>query len=291
MTDADVDGSHIRTLLLTFFFRQMPELIEKGYLYIAQPPLYKVKRGQAENYLKNDAALEAYLQQVVQDDGQVHMAKGVLTGEDLRKKIEESGHVVELMQALARRVPFAMVESAAMSNLFGGGSVEGFVRVLNYFMPGATPWKAEKTETGIAVSRTVRSVVEHFLLDEKWLGSREGKEIAAYHPTLKADYSEPAKFVRKGVEVAIATPGQLYNTVMDIARKGLSIQRFKGLGEMNPEQLWETTLDSTKRTLLRVNVSDAADADEAFSTLMGDVVEPRRDFIQSNALRVVNLDV
>ncbi len=291
MTDADVDGSHIRTLLLTFFYRQMPQLIEKGYLYIAQPPLYKVKRGQSENYLKNDAALEEYLQKVGLDEAELHMANGVLKGEALKKKVEESAHIVELMQALSRRVPFAMVESAAMSNLFGGGPLGGFVAVLNYLMPGLSPWKAEKTEAGIAVSRTVRSVVEHVLLDEKWMTSREAKELAAYHPTLKTDYAAPAKFTRKGVEQQITTPGQLYNTVMDIARKGLSIQRFKGLGEMNPEQLWETTLDSTKRTLLRVNVHDAADADEAFSILMGDIVEPRRDFIQANALKVTNLDV
>ena len=291
MTDADVDGSHIRTLLLTFFYRQMPQLIEKGYLYIAQPPLYKVKRGQAETYLKNDAALEQYLQHVALDEAELTMAKGALKGESLQKKVKESAHIVDLMQSLSRRVPFAMVEAATMSNLFGGSPLGGFVAVLNYLMPGISPWKAEKTEGGIAVSRTVRSVVEHVLLDEKWMNSREAKELAAYHPTLKDDYAAPATFSRKGVDVAVATPGQLYTTVMDIARKGLSIQRFKGLGEMNPEQLWETTLDATKRTLLRVNVNDAADANEAFSILMGDIVEPRRDFIQANALKVTNLDV
>ena len=291
MTDADVDGSHIRTLLLTFFYRQMPQLIEKGYLYIAQPPLYKVKRGGSENYLKNDEALEQYLQTVALDDAELVMASGTLKGEALKKKVEESARIVDIMQQMARRVPFAMVESAALANLFNGGAIEGFVKVLNYFMPGATPWKAEKTDNGIAVSRTVRSVVEHVLLDEKWLTSREAKELAAYHATLKSDYAAPAKFIRKGSEIQVATPGQLYRSVMEIARKGLSVQRFKGLGEMNPEQLWETTLDASKRTLLRVNVNDAADADEAFSILMGDVVEPRRDFIQANALKVTNLDV
>ena len=291
MTDADVDGSHIRTLLLTFFYRQMPELIAKGYLYIAQPPLFKVKRGQSETYLKNAEALDEYLRTVALDEAELHLASGKLTGEPLAKKILDTSKIVELMQALTRRVPLAMVEAAALSNLFGGGAVAGFEKVLNHLSPGITPWKAEKTDAGVTVTRTVRSVVEHVLLDAKWLQSREGKELAAIHATLKADYAEPARFIRKGVEVTVNTPGELQKAVIDIGRKGLSTQRFKGLGEMNPEQLWETTLDPKARTLLQVTVNDAADADEAFSTLMGDVVEPRRDFIQSNALKVVNLDV
>ncbi len=291
MTDADVDGSHIRTLLLTFFYRQMPELIARGYLYIAQPPLYKVKRGQSETYLKNAEALEEYLRAVALDEAELVLASGKLTGEALAKKVLDNSKIVEMMQVLTRRVPMPMVEAAALSNLFGGGKVEEFEKTLNRLSPGLTPWKAEKTEAGIAVSRTVRSVVEHVLLDAKWLGSREGKELATIHATLKADFSAPAKFTRKGVEVSVNTPAELYKAIIDIGRKGLSSQRFKGLGEMNPEQLWETTLDPKARTLLQVTVNDAADADEAFSTLMGDVVEPRRDFIQSNALKVVNLDV
>jgi DNA gyrase subunit B len=291
MTDADVDGSHIRTLLLTFFYRQMPELIAKGYLYIAQPPLYKVKRGQSETYLKNAEALENYLQNVALDEAELVMASGKLSGESLAKKIADSARIVELMEPMARRVPMVMIEAAALSNLFAGGSVKEFEKILNQLSAAATPWKAEKTEAGITVARTVRSVVEHVLLDAKWLGSREGKELASIYPTLKADYASPAKFTRKGVEATVSTPGELYKTVMDIGRKGLTSQRFKGLGEMNPEQLWETTLDPKARTLLQVSVNDAADADEAFSTLMGDIVEPRRDFIQNNALKVVNLDV
>ena len=285
MTDADVDGSHIRTLLLTFFYRQMPQLIDKGYLYIAQPPLYKAKRGQSETYLKNDEALEEFLQNIIMDEAELHLASGTLKGADLKKKVEEAAKIEALMTALSRKVPMAMVEAAALSNLFGGGKLEGFLKVLNFLMPGIDPWKAEKTDTGIAVARTVRSVVEHVLLEDKWLASREAKELAALHTSIKADFAEPVKFIRKGSETLINTPGQLYRAVIEQGRKGLSIQRFKGLGEMNPEQLWETTLDSTKRTLLKVTINDAADADEAFSTLMGDIVEPRRDFIQANALK------
>ncbi len=291
MTDADVDGSHIRTLLLTFFYRQMPELIAKGYLYIAQPPLFKVKRGSSETYLKNAEALEEYLRGVALDEAELTLASGKLAGDALKKKIEDNAKIVELMESLSRRVPFAMVEAAALSNLFGGGAVAGFEKVLNFLSPGVTPWKAEKKEEGVSVTRTVRSVVEHVNLDAKWLGSREGRELAGIHATLKADYASPAKLVRKGQEYTINTPGELARTVSEIGRKGLTTQRFKGLGEMNPEQLWETTLDPTARTLLQVTVNDAADADEAFSTLMGDIVEPRRDFIQTNALKVVNLDV
>ncbi len=287
MTDADVDGSHIRTLLLTFFYRQMPQLIERGYLYIAQPPLYKAKRGQAETYLKNDDALEEYLQNIIMDDSELQLASGTLRGAELKTKVEEAAKIEALMTVLARRAPMAMVEAAALANLFGGGALPEFVKILNRLSPGIDPWKAEKTETGIAVVRTVRSVLEHVLLDEKWLNSRDGKELATYHGMLSTDFAGPVTFIRKGVETAISTPGQLYRSVIEQGKKGMSIQRFKGLGEMNPEQLWETTLDSSKRTLLQVTVHDAADADEAFSTLMGDIVEPRRDFIQTNALKAM----
>ena len=288
MTDADVDGSHIRTLLLTFFYRQMPELIEKGYLYIAQPPLYKVKRGQSETYLKNEEALEEYLMTAALDDSSLKTANGdVLSGSTLEARVKDASRIVTHMQALSRRVPIAMVEAATLANLFNGGKLEGFVLTLNGLSLDGGGWKAEKTETGISVSRTVRSVVEHVTLDEKWLQSREGKELAAAHPQLMKDYSAPSVYTRKGVEYQVFTPGDLYRSVMESGKKGMSYQRFKGLGEMNPEQLWETTLDATKRTLLRVNVHDASDADEAFSTLMGDIVEPRRDFIQNNALKAM----
>ena len=292
MTDADVDGSHIRTLLLTFFYRQMPELIEKGYLYIAQPPLYKIKRGQSEMYLKNDEALEEYLMTAALDDAALKTEKGeMITAAALEARVAEAARLVGLMQPLSRRVPLTMVEAAMFANLFAGGKIENFTLALNGLSRDGGGWNAERAESGVQVSRTVRSVVEHVVLEEKWLQSREGKELAAAHGQLLKDYAVPSIFIRKGAEIQVRTPAELHKAVMDSGKKGMSVQRFKGLGEMNPEQLWETTLDATKRTLLRVNVNDAADADEAFSTLMGDIVEPRRDFIQNNALKVINLDV
>ncbi|MBN8543396.1 MAG: DNA topoisomerase (ATP-hydrolyzing) subunit B [Alphaproteobacteria bacterium] len=285
MTDADVDGSHIRTLLLTFFYRQMPELIEKGYLYIAQPPLYKLKRGQQETYLKNDEALEAFLTSSALDDAEMRVGGTVISSADLQARVQEATRLTKLMQAMSRRVPLAMVEAATLSHLFAGGKLEAFTHVLNSLSADGGGWKAEKAENGVTVSRTVRSVVEHVLLEDKWLQSREAKELGAAHGQIMKDYASPSTFVRKANEYSVRTPTELHKAVMESAKKGMSIQRFKGLGEMNPEQLWETTLDATKRTLLRVNVHDASDADEAFSTLMGDIVEPRRDFIQNNALK------
>jgi DNA gyrase subunit B len=285
MTDADVDGSHIRTLLLTFFYRQMPELIEKGYLYIAQPPLYKLKRGQQETYLKNDEALEAFLTSSALDDAEMRVGGAVLSSADFQARVQEATRLTKLMQAMSRRVPLAMVEAATLSHLFAGGKLEAFTHVLNTLSHDGGGWKAEKSDNGITVSRTVRSVVEHVVLEDKWLQSREAKELGGAHAQLMKDYSQPSTFLRKGNEYNVRTPTELHKAVMESAKKGMSIQRFKGLGEMNPEQLWDTTLDATKRTLLRVNVHDASDADEAFSTLMGDIVEPRRDFIQNNALK------
>ena len=296
MTDADVDGSHIRTLLLTFFYRQMPELIEKGYLYIAQPPLYKVKRGQTETYLKNDAALENYLLTAALDDAELRTGSdtvqlSTIPPEALAETMQTAKQFVALTTALTRRVPLVMVEAAALSNLFAKGDVGAFEKTLNALNGAEVKWKAEKTDSGITVARTVKSVVEHVVLEEKFLASREGRELAEMHASLARDYAKPMALVRRGVEYPVRTPGDLYRAVIESGKKGLSIQRFKGLGEMNPEQLWDTTLDPERRTLLRVNVHDASDADEAFSTLMGDIVEPRRDFIQANALKVINLDV
>jgi DNA gyrase subunit B len=290
MTDADVDGAHIRTLILTFFYRQMPELIEKGYLYIAQPPLYKVKRGQSETYLKNDAALEQYLTTTGLDEAVLSNGKDQWQGDVLRKHVEKAAQLSASMMALSRRVPMAIIEAATLTNLFGTGDVGAFTVKLNE-AAGGNHWNVKKTEAGIAVERTVRSVAEHYLLEDKWLNSKEARDISADYADWSTIYSANLTYSRKMQEISISTPHQLYTAVQDIGKKGMSIQRFKGLGEMNPEQLWDTTLNPEIRTLLQVTVDDTAQAEEAFSTLMGDVVEPRRDFIQENALKVINLDI
>ncbi|MBA4274092.1 MAG: DNA topoisomerase (ATP-hydrolyzing) subunit B [Alphaproteobacteria bacterium] len=290
MTDADVDGAHIRTLILTFFYRQMPELIEKGYLYIAQPPLYKVKRGQSETYLKNDAALEKYLITTGLDEAVLSNGSKQWQGYELRAIVEQAAVLSESMTALSRRVPMAIVEAAALTNLFGAGDVAAFEAKINA-TADTNKWTVRKSDAGIVVERTVRSVAEHYLLEDKWLHSKEARDISSQFAEWSSIYGEGLTYNRKAQEIAVHSPHQLYTAVQDIGKKGLSVQRFKGLGEMNPEQLWETTLNPEIRTLLKVTVDDSAQAEEAFSTLMGDVVEPRRDFIQENALKVSNLDI
>ena len=300
MTDADVDGAHIRTLLLTFFYRQMRELIDKGYLYIAQPPLYKLKRGSHEVYLKDDAALEEHLITSALEEATLTLSDGKkLSGDSLRKHVQAASDVSHHIKNLARRIPLHIIEAASLVDLFNLERAPEqtmkllpvFIAKMNELAPDSGGWTCKPGASGFTVSRTLRSVEEYYLLDEKLFMSREARELSAHAELLTGMYAKPAAFSRKGVEVAIGSPHRLYETVIDIGKKGITIQRFKGLGEMNPEQLWETTLDPTKRTLLQVKVDHADDAEEIFSTLMGDVVEPRRDFIQNNALKVANLDV
>ncbi len=299
MTDADVDGSHIRTLLLTFFYRQMPQLIERGYLYIAQPPLYKIKRGSHETYLKDDAALVAYLTESALDECTLRLHDGeVLSGAALAERIRLAAEFSALIKALSRRIPAVVIEAASLVDLFDLNVTEDvalakitlFTDKLNALTNGN--WQCKLTEAGIVASRVTRGVEERHVLDEKLCNSREARELHANAAAIVQQYSHSVTLCRKGgAEIAALTPTQLYDAVMDIGKKGTVINRFKGLGEMNPEQLWETTLNPESRTLLRVEVKHAEDAEEVFTTLMGDVVEPRRDFIISNALKVSNLDV
>jgi DNA gyrase subunit B len=299
MTDADVDGSHIRTLLLTFFFRQMPQLIDKGYLYIAQPPLYKVKRGQSETYLKDEAALNEYVIVGALDEATLTPAQGAaLTGESLRTVVDRMFKLSSAMDTLNRRLPVAVVEAAALSNFFNTSedevpaAIKRFEQQLNSGGNIHAPWTVSAGDAGVNVSRTLRGVGEHYLLDEKLFISKEARALAEAHAEIAALFGgEGAKYVRKGQELSIRSPFALRQTVLELGRKGISSQRFKGLGEMNPGQLWETTLTPDNRTLLQVTIDDIAEAEDAFSTLMGDVVEPRRDFIQANALKVSNLDI
>jgi len=301
MTDADVDGAHIRTLLLTFFYRQMPELIEHGHLYIAQPPLYRVARGQAAQggvYLKDDRALERHLVDEGVKDASLALADGrVAEGESLRTLIDEARRARALLDAIARRYDPRVVEQGAILGALEStpetapALAEALARRLDE-LAGEQVWSGEAAADGsLRLHRRRRRVSETHALDAALLRSSEARQLAQLAPSLRASYAMPATLKRKAEEAQIKGPLDLVDAILGFGRKGLTVQRYKGLGEMNPDQLWETTLDPTVRTLLRVTVKESDDAEEVFSTLMGDVVEPRRDFIQQNALNVVNLDV
>lgn len=304
MTDADVDGAHIRTLLLTFFFRQMPELIEKGYLYIAQPPLYRAKRGQSEVYLKDERAMEEYLIDGGLGDSVLRLASGAqVGGADLRALVDTARNVRNLVNPLTRRAPLKLIEQAAIAGalnpalLTDGAAGQAMadalaVRLNALEIPLEQGWSGAWAEgEGLTFSRTLRGVTETHGLDAAVLRSQEARKLAEMAATLRETFDQPATLLVKDKETRIDGAVALISAIMDQGKKGISIQRYKGLGEMNPEQLWETTLDPQARSLLQVKVAHVDEAEEVFSTLMGDVVEPRRDFIQTNALKVSNLDV
>jgi DNA gyrase subunit B len=305
MTDADVDGSHIRTLLLTFFFRQMPELIAKGYLYIAQPPLYRVKRGNArERYLKDDRALEDYLVGAALADLTVQLADGLMLPEDaLRDLVDKVRGIRPNIEALARKAgSMAVIEQAAVAGALSTALVNDQVKAaeaagivaqrLNR-LGGEAGWRGEALgQGGYALIRSRRGVTHRHRLDGDLLKSTEARKVDGLASELTHFFGEAGRAYERQKETRVLTgPMALFDAVMELGRRGMTIQRYKGLGEMNPEQLWETTLDPTRRTLLQVRVNHADQAEEVFSTLMGDIVEPRREFIQENALKVSNLDV
>ncbi|HYD31435.1 MAG TPA: DNA topoisomerase (ATP-hydrolyzing) subunit B [Azospirillaceae bacterium] len=310
MTDADVDGSHIRTLLLTFFYRQMPELIERGYLYIAQPPLYRIKRGNSrERYLKDDRALEDYLIEQGAEDVSVTLHDGTLVmGEDLKALVDQLRNARHQLDALARKTgSLAVVEQAAIAGALSvrliteadlaaelSHIVARRLNALEGVTEGApSAWRGEAMmDGGFALARTRRGVTHRHVLDTDLLRSVEARRLDQIAPDLQHRFAGSAQFQEKSKEPRpLSGPMALVMAVLDRGRQGATIQRYKGLGEMNPEQLWETTLDPTKRSLLQVKVNHADEAEKVFSTLMGDVVEPRREFIQENALKVANLDV
>lgn len=304
MTDADVDGSHIRTLLLTFFFRQMPEMIEKGYLYIAQPPLYKLKRGSSEVYLKDDRMLDDYLLDSGAENLCLTLDDGVqMVGPDLRALLERARPLQRTIKHLGQKIGSQFIaEQMAILGLFGEESraVDSFERGLsllcerlNMLEPDATWYSnGNKEIVGIfELVRKYRGVGESFFLEHSLFLSGEAQHLSTFTSDLKSTYWAPLTLTLKDKTTIVKGPCELLASVMEQGRKGVSIQRYKGLGEMNPEQLWETTLDPNTRSLLRVKVNHADEAEEIFSTLMGDLVEPRRDFIQLNALNVVNLDI
>jgi len=304
MTDADVDGSHIRTLLLTFFFRQMPQLIERGHLYIAQPPLYKVKRGQSEQYLKDERAREDYLIENGLEGAALRLHNGeIRAAGDLRQLVEESRIIRNVMQQLHSRYDRGAVEQAALAGAMKPVSVIGDEEAtrLAHVIAARLDALSEETERGwegrvqnggYVFARTVRGVRQAHTLDQGLLASAEARRLDEHTASMRDVFAILATFARRNDETSVAGSGELLDTVMAAGQKGISqIQRYKGLGEMNPEQLWETTLDRNVRSLLQVKIRDVSDTDDLFVKLMGDVVEPRREFIQENALNVANLDV
>ncbi len=305
MTDADVDGSHIRTLLLTFFYRQMPELIERGYIYIAQPPLYKAKRGNSIIYLKDDREMEDYLVRGGCDEAVLEQADGEkIMGQDLINFVEKTMKARSLLTALSIKAPEKILEQMAIFGLFDAAVQQNkevlqaelnrvAVRLDTMEAEYDKGWKAELLADGtISFNRTLRGVKEDHIIGQSIIDSAEAKLLNEMKDFLHENFAESAKLAAKsGGEKRIDGPVSLVDAVMGTGKKGITLQRYKGLGEMNPEQLWETTLDPEARSLLQVKIDHMEEADEVFSTLMGDVVEPRKEFIQENALNVINLDI
>ena len=297
MTDADVDGAHIRTLLLTFFYRQMPDLIDRGHLFIAQPPLYKVTRGKSEQYLKDERALENYLIDTGIEEAVLRLYSGEhRAGEDLRKLVEDARIIRNVLNGLHSRYNRRVIEQAAIlgvlnSSIFGDpekakAAAPYIARRLDALTEETDRgWQGQfAQDTGFRFERTVRGVKEVAIIDPALLGSADARKLDEYAPSLQDAYQRPGTFRRKDEETAVHGPVALFDAVTNAGRKGLSLQRYKGLGEMNPNQLWETTLDTNARSLLQVNVKEIDEANTLFDELMGDKVEPRRIFIEQNAL-------
>jgi len=291
MTDADVDGAHIRTLLLTFFYRQMPELIERGHLYIAQPPLYKVARGKSERYLTDQAEMDNFLLEEGASEAVLEFANGEVTSDqDLADRVKSARGVALSLERMAARAPTFALEAAALAGALHDDPTQDQAdaaakRLAQTADEGEDGWVGTVTPEGALVfKREVRGVTETVVLDEKVLASPDAKRLSERAAAIANDYQGAAVFRRKGEETLIHSPADLVTAVQKAGAKGLKIQRYKGLGEMNADQLWETTLDPEARSLLQVSVTEADTADELFSKLMGDVVEPRRDFIQEFAL-------
>ena len=292
MADADVDGAHIRTLLLTFFYRQMPELITRGHVYIAQPPLYKVSKGKQSRYLKDQAEMDAYLIEEGSSEAELDVASGERRmGLDLQSLVREAKAFSSGVDRLSQRAPAFAIEQAALAGLFADNAdmaataTAAAVRLNLYAEEGDGEWTGAPGEQGAVVfARTRRAVQETIVLEETLIRSLDARRLAERAAAFDGVFSAPATYRRKDKSTTIRGPLDLLNAVLDAGKKGLAIQRYKGLGEMNPEQLWETTLDVNARTLLQVSVEHEEDANDLFAKLMGDVVEPRRDFIQENAL-------
>jgi DNA gyrase subunit B len=299
MTDADVDGSHIRTLLLTFFFRQMEELIRRGHIYIAQPPLYKVNRGKSEQYLKDERALEDYLIATGIEEAVLRLASGEeRAGPDLRRLVEDARSIRNILHGLHSRYNRKVIEQAAIAGVLRPEVVQNpqeaeqaaayIARRLDALEEETERgWAGSFNEEGFHFERTVRGVKEAATIDQALIGSADARKLDEYAPSLQQMFprpTPPAMLRRKDETTPIYGPVGLFEALTNAGRKGISMQRYKGLGEMNPEQLWETTLDVNARSLLQVKIKEVDEANVLFDQLMGDLVEPRRQFIQDNAL-------
>ncbi len=299
MTDADVDGSHIRTLLLTFFFRQMEELIKRGHIYIAQPPLYKVNRAKSEQYLKDERALEDYLIAAGLEDAVLRLASGEERSRaDLRKLTDDARLIRSILAGLHSRYNRKVIEQAAIAGVLnpgvtsdakkGAAAADYIAKRLDALEEETERgWKGTFDENGFHFERTVRGVKEVAVIDQALIGSADARKLDEFAPSLQQVFprpTPPAMLRRKDENTAIHGPVGLFEALVTAGRKGLSLQRYKGLGEMNPEQLWETTLDTNARSLLQVRIKEVDEANVLFDQLMGDLVEPRRQFIQDNAL-------
>ena len=299
MTDADVDGSHIRTLLLTFFFRQMQTLIERGHLYIAQPPLYKISRGKSEQYLKDERALEDYLIAAGIEDAVLRLSNGEeRAGADLHKLVEDSRTIRGLLGGLHSRYNRKVIEQASIAGVLRPevtGDPKTAKAAADYIAKRMDAladetergWTGQFDENGFQFARTIRGVKEVAIIDQALLGSADARKLDSFAPALQQTFprpTPPAVLRRKDEEISIHGPVGLFEALTAAGRKGVTMQRYKGLGEMNPEQLWETTLDTNARSLLQVKVKEGEEVDNVFAELMGELVEPRRLFIQNNAL-------
>ncbi|MBM5782174.1 MAG: DNA topoisomerase (ATP-hydrolyzing) subunit B [Pelagibacterales bacterium] len=302
MADADVDGSHIRTLLLTFFFRHMPKLIEHGFLYIAQPPLYKVKKGSSEVYLKNEQAWQSYIIENALNNAVLKSKAGDRSGADLHDFVNKLSKFSYLINNLSRVIPSEISENLALAGAYNKEwikdstkaklLIEKIDKIFAVNSDEEISWKSSINEfEDLEIVKETRGVKTVFVVKKSYFEFPEIDAIAKIKEQIGEDFESKVKFIRSESEVIASKPIELMNAIIEAGKKGVSIQRFKGLGEMNAEQLWETTLDPANRTLLQVKVEQFDEADETFSTLMGNVVEPRREFIQENALKVVNLDV
>ncbi|MGB2226791.1 MAG: DNA topoisomerase (ATP-hydrolyzing) subunit B [Parvibaculales bacterium] len=304
MTDADVDGAHIRTLLLTFFYRQMPEIIERGHLYIAQPPLYKIRRQSAESYLKDDAALEDFLIEAGLGEAVLTLASGEQrSGPDLAELLTQARLIKSILSALPPKYPQFIIEQTAIAGALTPDilSKSELAEQSAQYIAARLNRMADEVERGweglpsgdggLTFARELRGVREAFNIDGPLISSKDARALDELAPALQTVYLDPAKLTIKDRDIAINTPSELLAAVLDQGRNGVALQRYKGLGEMNPEQLWQTTLDKDARSLLQVKVQDVAESNDLFEQLMGDVVEPRREFIQKNALAVANLDI